>query len=63
MFSGYKDSLRFLANNFKNAYKEEGSDTLAYIQKCINKGMNESLGENKEHGRNNEKYKKYRKGF
>lgn len=60
----FRTVLRYDTNEqFQKCLKEEGLDTLAYIQKCINKVMKENLRENKEHGSNIEKYKKYRKGF
>lgn len=63
----FKTVLRYyIGKQFQKCLKEEGLDTLAYIGKCINKGMKASLGENKkigrkekrnkEHGSNNEKY-------
>ena len=32
---------------FQKCLEEEGLDTLAYVQRCIKRGMKESLGENK----------------
>lgn len=35
-------------DTFQQCLENEGIDTLAYIQKCVKKGMKESLAENKE---------------
>ena len=42
----YRTILRYYTDEtFQKCLEEEGLDTLAYVQRCINRGMKESLKE------------------